>query len=89
MDTSQISPNGEGVRPLNKLCIYDRGEWVDVLRIYEVPCNGMLRYVLHHIEDEDMYIFDGIRDVLEAAGRRVALEAPSVGPCPPGERPWF
>jgi hypothetical protein len=71
------------MKPLNKLCVYDGEEWVDVLRIYEVPCNGALRYILHHIEDEDMYVFDSLRDVLEAAGRRVALgRSARVGPCP-------
>jgi len=70
------------MRPLNKLCVYDGGEWVDTLRIYEVPCNGMLRYVLHHIEDEDMYIFDSLEEVLEAAGRRVALDRPRIDKCP-------
>ena len=71
------------MRPLNKLCIYDGEEWVDTLRIYEVPCNGMLRYVLHHIEDEDMYIFDSLEEALEAAARRVAFDrAPRVGSCP-------
>jgi hypothetical protein len=70
------------MRPLGKLCIYDGEEWVDVLRVYEVPCNGALRYILHRIEDEDLFIFDSLRDVLEAAGRRVALESPRVGPCP-------
>jgi hypothetical protein len=71
------------MRPLNKLCIYVGEEWIDVLRIYEVPCNGMIRYVLHHIEDEDMYVFDSLRDVLEAAGRRVVFDRlPRVDKCP-------
>ncbi len=68
---------------LKMLCIYDGEEWIDTLRIYEVPCNGMIRYVLRHIEDEDMYIFDSLRDLLEAAGGRVALgRSARVGPCP-------
>ncbi|MFZ8807239.1 MAG: hypothetical protein ACO2PN_03930 [Pyrobaculum sp.] len=71
------------MRPLNKLCVYDGEEWVDTLRIYEVPCNGMIRYILHHIEDEDMYIFDSVGEALEAAARRVSFSnAPRVGPCP-------
>jgi hypothetical protein len=68
---------------LKKLCVYDGEEWVDVLRIYEVPCDGMLRYILRHIEDEDLYVFDSLGEVLEAARRRVAMESPRVGPCPP------
>ena len=68
---------------LKMLCIYDGEEWVDTLRIYEVPCNGMLRYILHHIEDEDMYIFDSLKEALEAAARRVAFNhAPRVSACP-------
>jgi hypothetical protein len=67
---------------LKMLCIYDGEDWVDVLRVYEVPCNGALRYILRHIEDENLLIFDSLRDVLEAAGRRVTLESPRVGPCP-------
>jgi hypothetical protein len=68
---------------LKKLCVFDGEEWVDTLRIYEVPCNGMLRYILHHIEDEDMYIFDSLREALEAAARRVSFSnGPRVGSCP-------
>ncbi len=71
------------MRPLSKLCVYDGEEWVDTLRIYEVPCNGMIRYVLHHIEDEDMYIFDSVGEALEAAARRVSFaNTPRAGPCP-------
>jgi hypothetical protein len=71
------------MRPLSKLCVYDGEEWVDTLRIYEVPCNGMLRYVLHHIEDEDMYIFDSVGEALEAAARRVSFSnAPRASTCP-------
>jgi len=67
---------------MRKLCIYDGEEWVDVLRIYEVPCNGMMRYILHHIEDEDMYIFDSVGEALEAAARRISFSnAPHVEPC--------
>ena len=58
-------------------------EWVDTMRIYEVPCDGVIRYILHHIEDEDMYVFDSLKEALEAAARRVSFSnAPRVGPCP-------
>jgi hypothetical protein len=70
------------LKPLNKLCIYDKDGWIDVIRIYEVPCDGMIRYILHHIEDEDVYAFNSLRELLEVAGRRVVLEHPRVGPCP-------
>jgi hypothetical protein len=70
------------MRPLKKLCVYDGDEWVDVLRIYEVPGGGMMRYILHHIEDEDMHIFDSVKEALEKAAKRVSLNAPRVGPCP-------
>jgi hypothetical protein len=71
------------MRPLSKLCVYDGEEWVDTLRIYEVPCDGMLRYVLSHIEDEDVFIYDDVKELLEAAARRVAMQSPRLGPCPP------
>jgi hypothetical protein len=67
---------------LKMLCVYDEEEWVDTLRIYEVPCDGMMRYILHHIEDEDMHVFDSLRDALKAAGRRVALGKPHIDKCP-------
>jgi len=68
---------------LRKLCIYDGEEWVDVLRIYEVPCDGMLRYVLSHIEDEDVFVYDDVKELLEAAARRVVMQAPRLDSCPP------
>jgi hypothetical protein len=69
---------------LKMLCIYDGEEWVDTLRIYEVPCNGMIRYILRHIENEDMHIFDSVGETLEAATRRVSFSnAPRVDKCPP------
>jgi len=68
---------------LKMLCVYDGETWVDILRIYEVPCDGALRYVLRHIEDEDLHIFDSLNEALQAATRRVAFEnMPRVGPCP-------
>jgi hypothetical protein len=70
------------MRPLHRLCVFDRDEWVDVLRVYEVPCDGMIRYVFHHIEDEDVFVYDDVKELLEAARRRVAVEEPRLGPCP-------
>jgi hypothetical protein len=64
---------------LKMLCVYDGEVWVDTLRLYEVPCG----YVLRHIEDEELHIFDSLDEALQAATRRVAFEnAPRVGPCP-------
>ena len=69
-------------KPLRKLCVYDGDVWVDTLRIHEVPCDGMIRYILHHVEDEDLYVFDSIDEALQAATRRVSFNnAPRVGPC--------
>jgi hypothetical protein len=67
---------------LKMLCVFDGEEWVDTLRVYEVPCDGMFRYILQHIEDEDLLIFDSLEEVLEAAGRRVALGRPRIDKCP-------
>jgi hypothetical protein len=69
------------MRPLRKFCVYDGDEWIDTLRVYEVPCDGMLRYVFRHIEDEDLFVFDDVNELLEAAKRRVVMEKPRLGPC--------
>jgi len=61
-------------------CVYDGKEWVDTIRIYEVPTGG---FVLMHIEDEDLHFFHNLEDVLKAAAQRVSFNsAPRVGPCP-------
>jgi hypothetical protein len=70
------------MRPLKKLCIYDSGEWIDTVRVYEVPCDGMLRFILRHIEDEDVYVFDNTIELLEAVKKRIYVEKPRLGPCP-------
>ncbi|MFZ8811896.1 MAG: hypothetical protein ACO2PN_27830 [Pyrobaculum sp.] len=65
---------------MKMICVYDGEEWVDTLRIYEVPTGG---YVLMHIEDEDLHFFYTVGDVLKAATQRVAFEnTPHIGPCP-------
>jgi hypothetical protein len=84
-DKTQVVANGATMaRPLKRLCVYDGDTWVDTLRIHEVPCNGMIRYILHHIEDEDLYVFDSLDEALQVATRRVSFSGtPRVGPCPP------
>ena len=70
---------------LRKLCIYDGDDasWIDTVRVYEVPCDGMIRYVFRHIEDEDLLVCDSAEELLEAARRRVVMKKPRLGPCPP------
>jgi hypothetical protein len=43
----------------------------------------MTRFIFHHIEDEDLFVYDSTKELLEAARRRVAMEEPRLGPCPP------
>jgi hypothetical protein len=65
---------------LKMFCLYDGEEWIDTLRIYEVPTGG---YVLMHIEDEDLHFFHTVEAAVEAAAKRVTFEnKPRAGPCP-------
>ncbi|MFZ8808109.1 MAG: hypothetical protein ACO2PN_08375 [Pyrobaculum sp.] len=65
---------------MKMMCVYDGEEWVDTLRIYEVPTGG---YVLMHIEDEGLHFFHSIEEALQVATRRVSFnEVPRVGSCP-------
>jgi hypothetical protein len=65
---------------MKMMCVYDGEEWVDTLRIYEVPTGG---YVLHHIEDEDLHFFHTVEEALKRAQRRVSFNSvPRVGQCP-------
>jgi hypothetical protein len=65
---------------MKMMCIYDGEEWVDTLRIYEVPTGG---YVLLHIEDEELHFFYNIDETLQAATRRVSFNSvPRVDTCP-------
>ena len=50
---------------LRKYCIFKEQEWIDVIRIHEVPCDGMIRYVVHHVEEEDLHVFDSVSETLE------------------------
>jgi hypothetical protein len=50
---------------LKKLCIYMGDDWVDIIRIHPIPCDGMIRYVVHHVEEEDLHIFDSVSEALE------------------------
>jgi hypothetical protein len=70
---------------LRKLCVYDRtGGWVDIVRLYEMPCDGVLRYVVRHMEEEDMWVFDRLKDALEFISRELVAVGPLyAGECPP------
>jgi len=69
---------------LRKYCIFRGQEWIDVIRIHEVPCDGMIRYVVHHVEEEDLHVFDSVSEALEFIVREfVAADKPlRVGECP-------
>jgi len=65
---------------MKMMCIYDGEEWVDTLRIYEVPTGG---YVLLHIEDEELHFFHNIDEALQVATRRVSFNSvPRADTCP-------
>jgi len=69
-------------RPLQKICVYTAsGEWIDTVRIYRTG-DG---YLVAHIEDEDIYVFDSLEDALAyVAAERLHLDEPvKVGECPP------
>jgi len=72
----------ETVRPLSKLCVY-AGEWIDTIRIHKCECDGAIRYIVHHTEEEDLWVFDSIKEALEFIERElVAVDRLSVGECP-------
>ena len=69
-------------RALEKICVYTAsGEWVDTVRIYK---HGG-KYLVSHIEDEDIYVFDSLEDALRYIGaERLSIDEPlRVGECPP------
>jgi hypothetical protein len=69
-------------RALQKICVYTAsGEWVDTVRIYRSG-DG---YLVAHIEDEDIYVFDSLEDALRYIGtERLSIGEPlKVGECPP------
>jgi hypothetical protein len=74
------------VQKLRKYCLYAGGgaEWIDTIRIYAVGCDGMIRYVVRHMEEEDLYVFDSVSEALEFVGREfVDVGGPlRVGECP-------
>lgn len=69
-------------RALEKICVYAAsGEWVDAVRIYK---HGG-KYLVSHIEDEDIYAFDSLEDALRyIETERLHYDEPlKVGECPP------
>jgi len=70
---------------LRKYCIFKEQEWIDVIRIHEVPCDGMIRYVVHHVEEEDLHVFDSVSQALEFIATEYIASKPSqlrIGECP-------
>jgi len=69
---------------LRKYCVYKGDEWIDIVRIYEMPCDGMIRYVVRHMEEEDMWVFDSPLEVLEFVRHEfiVADKPLRIGECP-------
>jgi len=70
---------------LKKLCLYADGgsEWIDIIRIYAVGCDGMVRYVVRHMEEEDLYVFDSMSEALEFVKKEyIDKSFIKVGECP-------
>jgi hypothetical protein len=69
---------------LRKYCLYAGDEWVDVIRIHTVPCDGMLRYIVRNVEEEDVYIADSVEEALELIMREFVATDRSlrIGECP-------
>jgi len=79
-------------RKLKMLCVYAGEAWFDWVRIYEVPCYGLIfapRYVVEYIGDENMWVFDDVKEALEFIAREfVVVDVDVGGPlrvaeCPP------
>ncbi len=71
------------VQKLRNLCVYAGGEWVDVVRVHPVPCDGMIRYVVRHMEEEDMWIFDSASEALEFVKKELVDKLDlKIGECP-------
>jgi len=70
---------------LKKHCVYSGPTWIDTVRIYEVPCDGMIHYVVRHMEEEDIWVFDDVEEALKFIAREfVDAEVPlRVAECPP------
>jgi len=68
---------------LRKYCIFRGQEWIDTIRIHEVPCDGMIRYIVHHTEEEDLWVFDSPSEALEFIARElVVADKLRIGECP-------
>jgi hypothetical protein len=70
---------------LRKYCLYtDNGaEWIDIIRIYVIGCDGMARYIVQNVEEEGLYVFDSLSEALEFI-KKEYIDKPSlrVGECP-------
>jgi len=68
---------------LKKYCVFKGQEWIDIIRIYAIPCDGMIRYLVRHMEEEDMWIFDSVEEALEFVKREFVDKLYlKIGECP-------
>jgi hypothetical protein len=72
---------------LRKYCLYANGgaEWIDIVRIYAVGCDGHMLYVVRHMEEgDDLYAFESISEALEFIKREFLDDKLflKVGECP-------
>jgi len=70
-------------KPLRKYCLYAGDDWVDVIRIHPVPCDGALRYIVRHTEEDELHIFDSIDEALQFI-KKEYVDKPhlKIGECP-------
>jgi len=70
---------------LRKYCLYANGgaEWVDIIRIYVIGCDGMVRYIVQNVEEEGLYAFDSMAEALQFI-KEEFVDKPylKVGECP-------
>jgi len=70
---------------LRKYCLYANGgaEWVDIIRIYVIGCDGMVMYIVRHTEEDDLYVFDSMSEALEFIKREYVDKLYfRIGECP-------
>jgi len=71
---------------LKNICLYGAGgDWVDIIRIHPIPCDGGVKYIVRNVEEEDVYAFDDINSALEFIAAEYIASKPSqlrIGECP-------
>ena len=68
---------------INVKCVTTaRKRFVANLRVFEVPCNGHVKYILIDVDDNEAYIFYSISELLEFVKREKTDVESHVTECP-------